>query len=98
LPPRGALRSQRAIDADRDERADGEGHRIEIGHLPARIEEREKEDSGDPAGDTTGDDLEDDETGAARTAVPVCKVPLAAGTGGHELGNEAPEKIARRDV
>ena len=83
---RGASRAQRAVDADGDERADGEGHRIEIGHLPARIEEGEHEERGDAAADAAGSDFKGDErgSGADWTAVPVCKVPLAAGTGGHE--------------
>jgi hypothetical protein len=80
------LRAEDAVDADGDERARDRGDRIEVGRLLKRIEKREEEEAGEAAGDRARDHFNDNESAPVRTSMPICKVALAVGTGGHLCG------------
>lgn len=79
------LRPQDSVDPDRHHRTGDNRDGVEIGRLIERIEGREEEQTGEAAADGAGGDFRDDQSAATATAVPICKVTLAVGTGRHSV-------------
>lgn len=79
------LRPQDSIDPDRHHRAGDNRDGVEIGRLIEGIEGREEEQTGEAAADGARGDFREHQTAAPATAVPICKVTLAVGTGRHSV-------------
>ncbi len=72
------------MDADSDQRAADDGNRVDVGNLPARVENRHQEEPGEPADKRCTNYLEGDHRATFRALIGIGEMPLTALTGGHQ--------------
>jgi hypothetical protein len=72
------------VETDRDQRAADDGNRVDVGNLPARIEDRDKKETEESPDECGSDNLDGDHRTAAGAPMGIGEMPLAAWTGGHQ--------------
>lgn len=72
------------MDSDSNQRAADDGNRVDVGDLPARIENRDQEEPGESADERRTNNLEGDHHATFRAPMSIGEMPLAAWTGGHQ--------------
>ena len=72
------------MDADSDQRATDDRNRVDVGNLPARVENRDQEEPGESADKRSTNNLEGDHHATFRAPMGIGEMSLAAWTGGHQ--------------
>jgi len=72
------------VDADSDQRATDDRNRVDVGNLPARVENRDQEEPGESADKRCPNNLEGDHHATLRAPMGIGEMSLAAWTGGHQ--------------